>query len=70
LFRWTLDFPGGAAFPGSIGQLDANGRADARLRLPPVGLNPFAGSLLDFAAILPQGAGGDITNGVAVDVRP
>jgi uncharacterized Ntn-hydrolase superfamily protein len=70
LFRWTLNYPGGAAFPGSFGQLDANGRAEARLRLPPVGLNPFVGSVLDFAAILPQGASGDITNGAAVEIRP
>jgi len=68
LFNWTLNFPGNASFPDSTGQLDANGRAQARLRLPAFALASFAGGQLDFCALLPNPAGFDVTNVASVDV--
>jgi len=69
LFDWTLHFGGVPAFGGSFGLLDANGRAEARLTLSSTGLGVFAGSRLDFCAILPEIGAHAVTNLVAVDVR-
>ena len=64
-----LNLAGSPVLPGSIGALDANGRAEAMLVLPGGALNPLVGLTLAFAAV--DYAGPLVpTNAVEIDVAP
>ena len=52
ILRFTAQNPSRDRFPGSGGQLDASGRAEAMLRLPARALLPYVGRRLDFVAVL------------------
>ncbi len=71
ILRFTFGSPGPPLFPGSAGQLDAAGRAQATFRLSSAALSAFPGRW-DFVGVL-FGAGpvpDDFTNGVGFDVLP
>lgn len=68
LFGFSYLLPSWPLFPGSMGQLDGNGRAEAALSLGSASLAELAGRQLDFVALL---AGpGTVTSGVSVTVVP
>lgn len=69
LLRFTLAQPGGPRFPGSAGQLDADGRAEARLEATPQMLAPFVGGRFDFATVL-FGSPDEFTEPAGFDVLP
>lgn len=68
-FTLTVDQPGTAQLPGSIGTLDATGRGLARFLATPAELASFGGSRFDWIAL--RGGGPSIaTNAVGFDVVP
>lgn len=67
LFEFTLAWPGGPPFMGSVGLLDAGGRAEPRLDLGPGTLTGLIGGTLHFVALV---GGTETSNAVAVLVAP
>jgi uncharacterized Ntn-hydrolase superfamily protein len=68
-FLLTLQQPGPPNFPGSMGFLDAQGRAEAGFVATPAELAAFGGSRFDWVAVI-GGGGLEATNGVGFDVVP
>lgn len=68
LFGFSYLLPSWPRFPGSIGQLDGSGRAEAALSLNAASLAGFAGRQLDFVALL--AGSGTVTTGVSITVVP
>ena len=68
LFEWTWGVPG-QGFQGSAGVLDADGRAEALLELPPGGWGPLVGAKLSFCALI-GGPPYGVTNVETVEVLP
>jgi hypothetical protein len=69
LSLFTLIHPGPPLLPGSLGTLDANGRATAHLAASASTLSSFAGLHLDWAAValtLPE----TISGAVGLDITP
>ncbi len=60
-FEWTRTASGAAPFSGSVGVLDAQGRASATLALPSNRLWPFVGRTLSFSAAVQCSSGWTVT---------
>lgn len=68
LFGFTYLLPSWPRFPGSMGQLDGSGRAEARLSMAPASLAAYAGQELSFVALL--AGSGTVTSPVTIAVLP
>ena len=69
LLRFTFMNPGPPTFPGSMGQLDGAGRAEASLRASTAMLSPFIGGRFDFSTVL-FGSPDEFTAPVGFDILP
>lgn len=69
LLHFTMTRPGSLLFPGSAGQLDADGRSEAVMQLTPSILTQFIGSRFDFASVL-FGNPDSISDPVGFDILP
>ena len=69
LLRFTYLHPGAPTFPGSVGQLDAAGRAVATLNASSEMLSPSIGDRFDFSAVL-FGEPNEFTDPVGFDILP
>lgn len=69
-FQLTRTQAGSSLLPGSLGVLDAAGRASCEFAPPPGFLTPYVGGELDWAAMIFDASGNVVLGPVGFEVRP